>query len=261
MRAQYNDLTVHPVPCLSDNYAWLIEHPSGVTVVDPGEYLPVEKALGALKKPCTQLLLTHHHSDHIGGAETLLRDYPQALVCGPWRLKKRFNLQNQQGDTSFYDVISSINWNILQTPGHTKDHISFYTKGHVFCGDVLFSAGCGRILENEPASVLFASVNTLNTLPSTTKIYPGHEYTLANLTFANTLEPNNPDVQAAIQRTEQTRKKGLASLPTTLEQERRINPFLRTQNPSIRHHPKINANEHTSCETVFARLRALKDAF
>src|SRR5271163_1146112 len=230
-----SSLVVHPVRAFSDNYIWLIESPrvrGQVVAVDPGDEAPVIAELQRSGSSLAAILLTHHHPDHIGGVPGLLR-HGQVPVVGPndARIAHRTLTVEDKERCELPDL--GLSFEILQIPGHTVSHIAFCGHGALFCGDTLFSAGCGRMFEGTPQQ-MWASLSRLRDLPPETLMYCGHEYTAANLRFALTVEPANA---AAIEYQDQVarlRARDLPSLPSPLSLERRVNPFLRCDVPAVR---------------------------
>lgn len=253
-------LKVDIVPCLSDNYAYLIEDvKSGVTaIVDPSEADPVIQKLNQLDKKLDYILNTHHHFDHTGGNKNLKIRY-SSKVIGPKADEGRIpDIDIALGEGMVWDF-GSQKVQILDIPGHTRGHIAFYffDNESIFTGDTLFSVGCGRLFEGTPKQ-MYSSLNKLYKLPSNTKIYCGHEYTEKNIEFALTLEPEN---QALLDRQKEVlvmREKGLPSIPSTLENEKKTNPFLRTESKVLRKNLGMDSSDSVE---VFAKIRELKDSF
>lgn len=222
-------LSIHALPVLSDNYAWVLRDSATgtVAVVDPGEAEPVHAYLQAQGNRLDLILLTHHHNDHIGGAEALRQQYG-ARIVGALADQHRLpplDIAVQEGD---HVQVGESQGRVLAVPGHTLGHISYYFSDPpaLFCGDTLFSLGCGRLFEGTP-SQLFDSLHKLAALPSQTLVCCGHEYTLSNAAFALHATPDNAALHERVAEARQLRAKGLPTVPSTLGQELATNPFLR----------------------------------
>jgi hydroxyacylglutathione hydrolase len=257
-------LRVHPVPAFSDNYIWLIEAPAAqrrIVAVDPGDAVPVIAALKALGASLAAILLTHHHPDHIGGVGELKRHWPAAAVIAPddARIDQRTRTVHHGERCEMPDL--GLGFEILGIPGHTLSHIAFWGHGALFCGDTLFSAGCGRMFEGTPTQ-MNASLARLRALPPQTAVYCGHEYTAANLKFALTVEPTNSAAADYRERVATLRDAGLPTLPSTVGLEIQVNPFLRCEVPGVAAAAVAHAGKSLSEPSeVFAVLRAWKDQF
>jgi hydroxyacylglutathione hydrolase len=255
-------IKVRPVRAFSDNYIWLIEAPRDagrLVAVDPGEADPVIAELKRSGASLAAILLTHHHPDHVGGVGELLRHW-NVPVYGPEDSRIAPPVRSLgEGPCDMPDL--GLGFQILQVPGHTVSHIAFWGHGALFCGDTLFSAGCGRMFEGTPTQ-MNASLNKLRALPPETSVYCGHEYTAANLKFALTVEPDNAATLRYQQEVERLRAAGRPSLPSTLALEIRVNPFLRCEQDDVRAAAQRHAN-HALNEPaeIFAVLRAWKDNF
>lgn len=256
-------LRVRPVRAFSDNYIWLIDsprRPGHVVAVDPGEAAPVLAELQRSRCSLAAILLTHHHPDHIGGAAELRATGPMQVI-GPNDARISC-LTRAVGDGDWVDLTDlGLKFQVLHVPGHTLTHLAFVGHGAVFCGDTLFSAGCGRMFEGTPQQ-MHGSLRRLADLPPGTRVYCGHEYTAANLRFAAEVEPAN--AAAATHRTAVAalRDRDAPSLPSSIALEAQINPFLRcgidtVQAAATRHAGRPIADP----VDVFAVLRAWKDGF
>jgi hydroxyacylglutathione hydrolase len=237
-------LQVHPISAFTDNYIWAIrcpESPGCVAVVDPGDAAPVERYLSEKGMRLAAILLTHKHPDHVGGVETLLAAHEGVV-----------------GDAIELDGLG-LRLSVIAVPGHTLEHIAYYGHGAVFCGDTLFSFGCGRLFEGEPAQML-ASLDRIAGLPPETQVYCTHEYTEANLRFASRVLPEDEIIIDATERVAGLRRSGRPSLPVRLSEEMRGNPFLRVSEPAVRASCEQQTGESLPDRVaVFAALRAWKD--
>lgn len=256
-------LAVSPVRAFSDNYIWLIHgpaDPSVAVVVDPGDARPVNAALEQHGLRLHAILVTHHHPDHVGGVAELAASHG-APVYGPARERMPCEATTlDDGDHVRLDQ-PGLEFVVMNVPGHTLGHIAYYGHGALFCGDTLFSGGCGRLFEGTPTQ-MFDSLDRIASLPDDTRIYCAHEYTLSNLRFAASVEPGNADVIGALDATRALRERDVITLPSTLGRERRINPFLRAREPSVRSAAEAHAGR-TMAEPVevFATVRSWKDGF
>lgn len=220
------------IPAFKDNYIWLLHNETSAVIVDPGDATPVIATLNQLNLSLSAILITHHHHDHIGGVSTLLEHHPNAVIYAP----KRENYNFQHHAVNEPDIVSlpdfGLDFSVIDLPGHTLGHIAYYTPDILFCGDTLFGAGCGRLFEGTPEQ-MFHSLQKLAQLPADTKVYCTHEYTLHNINFALTLEPNNTALLQRKHDTEKLRDALQPSLPSTLKLELATNPFLRCTSPEI----------------------------
>ncbi|TLM78716.1 hydroxyacylglutathione hydrolase [Microbulbifer harenosus] len=251
-------ITIRPIPAFSDNYIWHLQHKDEHWVVDPGDADPVMRALG--RNQLTGILLTHHHFDHTGGVPALKQTY-ECPVYGPASIE---SVTHPLAEGDQFSVLGG-QWEVLSVPGHTLDHIALILHAdgarHLFCGDTLFAAGCGRLFEGTPEQ-MFRSLSRLADLPSDTLVYCAHEYTLSNLKFALTAEPGNPDIEARMASASRARAEHRPTLPSTIGIELATNPFLRTQSPAIQAqtHARADSEGDTPVE-IFATLRRWKDVF
>lgn len=223
-----------PLPAFADNYIWTLHDGHKALVVDPGDAQPVLNALQREGLLLESILVTHHHVDHTGGVAEL-RNATGARVFGPAGEEMPEPLQRLSGGESISTL--GLRFQILDVPGHTAGHIAFYCEDMdavplLFCGDTLFSGGCGRLFEGTPAQML-ASLDSLAALPDNTRICCTHEYTLSNLKFACAVEPGNSALQQYLAHCQVLRADGLPTLPSTMALERQINPFLRSRQPSV----------------------------
>lgn len=246
------------VPARSDNYIWLLhDEQHRCVIVDPGDAQPVLQLLDERGFTPTAILLTHHHDDHVAGVPALVQAYPSLEVYGPQETAK-CGAKHIVGDGDHIRLLNS-DFSVFSVPGHTLGHISYYSAPFLFCGDTLFSAGCGRIFEGTPKQ-MFESIQKISALPDNTLICCAHEYTLSNLEFAHTLWPEESKITAYLSEIRQLRAKSQSSLPTTLGLERTINLFLRCHEHDFQR--KI-LKESDNIETwqAFAHLRSKKDSF
>jgi hydroxyacylglutathione hydrolase len=256
-------LVVRPVRAFADNYIWLIESPrvpGHVVAVDPGDAAPVCAELRRSGLSLAAILLTHHHPDHIGGVEGLL-ELGSVPVIGPddARIALRNRTVHDGERCDLPDL--GLGFEILAVPGHTLSHIAFWGHGALFCGDTLFSAGCGRMFEGTPIQ-MNASLNRLRALPPDTRMFCGHEYTAANLRFALTVDPGNRTAQDYRDAVERLRAAGAPTLPSPLALEIRINPFLRCDTAAVRASAEAHAGRPLpEAADVFAELRSWKDSY
>ncbi|MBV9570885.1 MAG: hydroxyacylglutathione hydrolase [Alphaproteobacteria bacterium] len=253
-------LTVELIPCLTDNYAYLLHDPADglCAVVDPSEAAPVKRALEARGLKLTHILNTHHHFDHTGGNIPLKQEFG-AVVVGPEKDRERIPALDIGVDESAPWQFGSHMARILEIPAHTRAHIAFVFEGEsiAFTGDTLFAMGCGRLFEGTP-EMMWSSLSKLMALPDETRVYCGHEYTQSNGRFALTVEPNNSELQARMREVDTRRSQSAPTIPCTMELEKKTNPFLRPDSPEIRRTLGMDDADNV---TVFAELRRRKDNF
>lgn len=251
---------IHLVPCLKDNYAYILHEPRtrAVAVVDPSEAAPVIDALRARGLTLTHILNTHHHFDHTGG-NLELKERTGARIIGPRADADRIpgiDIQVGQGDLV---AIGTAIARVYDIPAHTRGHIAFWFEEAkaVFTGDTMFAMGCGRLFEGTPDQ-MWQSLSTLARLPADTRIYCGHEYTQSNGRFALSLEPGNADLVARMKEVDDLRQRGLPTIPSTIGLELKTNPFLRPDSEELRRTLRM---ERAAMVEVFAETRRRKDVF
>ncbi|MFI8743678.1 hydroxyacylglutathione hydrolase [Pseudomonas sp. NPDC077186] len=256
-------IRIDALPAFTDNYLWLLQDAASqrCAVVDPGDAAPVLAWLAA--HPGWQLsdiLVTHHHFDHVGGIEKL-KVATGARVLGP--VAEDIPVRDLAlGDGDRVEVLG-LRLQVLAVPGHTLGHIAYYQaeQGLLFCGDTLFAGGCGRLFEGTPQQ-MHESLERLAALPGATQVYCTHEYTLSNLRFAQAVEPDNPQIAARLSEVSRWREAGRISLPSSIALELASNPFLRTTQPAvIRAAERHDNRRYDQPSAVFASLRAWKDQF
>ena len=257
-------MNIYRISALSDNYIFLLHHPDSqiAAVVDPAEPQPVMQKLQELGAKLVAIFNTHHHGDHVGGNRDLLHYFPEAIVYGGAEDRCRIPGQSvflKEGDRVKFGDRSA---DVLFIPGHTRAHIAYYfppiavdTPGELFCGDTLFSGGCGRLFEGTPAQML-TSLSKIRALPDNTRVWCAHEYTLNNLKFAVTIDRENADLRSRFAEVQIARSQHEATIPAWLGVEKRTNPFLRWDQPEVK-----KAMGDRDPIATFAALRKQKDSF
>lgn len=258
-----NPIQITAIKAFKDNYIWAIARQNSTTtwVVDPGDAKPVLDFLQENQLKLSGILITHHHWDHCNGIKELIARY-DVPVYGPQKETILANKVVDERDEIFLSDLQ-INFQVLAIPGHTLDHIAYYSKEFniLFCGDTLFSAGCGRLFEGTPEQ-MYSSLMKIFALPEETQIYCAHEYTATNLKFALQIEPENLNLLKRVKEVDEMREKKLPSLPSTLALEKKINPFLRCSTENIITTAQTHI-KHTlkNPVDVFAVIRKWKDNF
>ncbi|MBN4053727.1 hydroxyacylglutathione hydrolase [Haliea sp. AH-315-K21] len=260
-------LEIYPIKAFSDNYLWLFKQSDSIDacIVDPGDAFPVLAYLKQEKLNLTAILLTHHHPDHVGGVNELLKHY-DVPVYGPESSAIPTVTQAlHEGDSI---VAGNTRFAVLEIPGHTLDHIAYFADAEsdqlptLFCGDTLFAGGCGRIFEGTPV-MMYDSLQKLAALNPATQVYCAHEYTLSNLAFAEAVLPEDSALQQRIQLEKEKREYDIPTVPSSISVELETNPFLRAENQAIIDAVRSQSGNQrvTRPDEVFAILRQLKDDF
>ena len=256
-----NMLEIIPIPAFQDNYIWLLKHGAHAAVVDPGDAAPVIATLKDLSLTLDAILITHHHSDHIGGVAELLKHWPKANVYAPKREQYDFP-HHAVGENDVVQLNTlNLDLTVMEVPGHTLDHVVYYgalfDTNMLFCGDTLFGAGCGRLFEGTPEQ-MYHSLQRLAKLPKNTAVYCTHEYTEHNLRFARSLDPGNAALAARQVDAAALRLAGKPTLPSYIGLELETNPFLRCHTAAIQLASGIN---NTDSVAVFAAIREMRNHY
>lgn len=254
-----NSMRLTALPAFQDNYIWALQTPDERTIfVDPGQAGPVFEAAAQGMQPAA-VLLTHHHDDHIGGVAELRQRWPRLRVFAP--VDERIALDCERVADGDRVQSSGFDFSVMEVPGHTRSHIAYLGHDHLFCGDMLFSLGCGRMFEGTPAQML-ASLKRMAVLPPQTLVCCGHEYTLANAVFARHVDPTNAALQRRQKEVQDMRSRSRPTVPAVLASELQCNPFLRTADAHIRDAIAARLGHAPADEVeVFAELRRWKDGF
>ncbi|OJY07835.1 MAG: hydroxyacylglutathione hydrolase [Nitrosospira sp. 56-18] len=256
-----------PVRAFADNYIWVIRDHRHAAVVDPGDASPILDYLRHEKLQLAAILNTHHHRDHVGGNEMLLREFPvpvygpatEAIPTVTHPLRECAGRESDEGVVYLREF--TLSFRVLDIPGHTAGHIAYYGGNMLFCGDTLFACGCGRLFEGTPGQMV-ASLQKLADLPKDTEVYCGHEYTLNNIRFARTVEPGNQELLEREKAVEALAKQHVPTLPSTIGLEKATNPFLRCGEPEVISSASAKMNKPLNDPvSVFAALRDWKNRF
>jgi hydroxyacylglutathione hydrolase len=245
------------IPAFKDNYIWLLTRGQRAAVVDPGDAAPVLARLEAEGLTLESILITHHHADHQGGVAALVERWQPTVFAPESESITGCNRPLLGGER--IEVLGQA-FEVLAVPGHTLGHLAYLAPGRLFCGDTLFGAGCGRLFEGTPAQ-MSASLDILATLPDDTLVYCAHEYTEANLRFAQAVEPDNPALRARVAKVAALRAAGLASVPSTLADEKATNPFLRCGEAAVIATARQRGATDMSRTAIFAAIRAWRNVF
>jgi hydroxyacylglutathione hydrolase len=254
-------ISIHQYLCLTDNYGALVhDSTTGATAcVDVPEAEPTLAALAERGWNLTDILITHHHADHVQGVPDVRAKFPNAEIWGPGKDAARIPFLDHQLKENDFARVGSLRARVIETPGHTVGHIAYHFEPDevAFCGDTLFSLGCGRVFET-PHAVMWSSLAKLAALPGETRIYCGHEYTESNGRFAATIESANPVLKARIEEVARLRAERKPSVPTSIAAELATNPFLRVEEPAVQAAVGMARAEPAA---VFGELRTRKDRF
>lgn len=253
-------LTLISLPAFEDNYIWVLHDDRHAVAIDPGDPAPLIAFLEANRLRLTAVLITHHHRDHTGG-NTLLRQRDNCAIYGPDNPRIPAVTHVLHGGDSVDLAQPELHFDVLATPGHTLDHISYVGHGSLFCGDTVFGCGCGKLFEGT-AAMMASSLDAILALPDATRVCCAHEYTLSNIDFAKTIDGDNPALLERERADRALREQNRPTLPSTLALEKATNPFLRFHQPDMRafasrylHRP------HPGPDEVFGAIRAAKDAW
>jgi hydroxyacylglutathione hydrolase len=254
------EFVIHRIPVLKDNYVWLAHDPAtaGTAVVDPAVAEPVLEALREKGWRLTHILNTHHHGDHVGG-NAALKAATGATIVGPRADRDRIpGIEVEVGDGDIY-AVGTQTARVFDVPGHTRGHIAYWFEASraLFCGDTIFMLGCGRLFEGTPQQ-MWRSISKLRALPPETRVYCAHEYTQSNARFALTVEPDNRELVERARRIDEMRARAEPTVPATLGEEIRTNPFLRADRPELQRAAGLAGRDPVA---VFGEIRHRKDVF
>jgi len=258
---QHRNFTVHQLPALRDNYIYLIEEQNSdsLIAIDPADATPVRKACTAFGKQLTHVLNTHHHWDHTDGNISLKSSFGCRIVGADIDAERIPAIDDKVAANDLLKV-GELDIRVLFVPGHTRGHIAYLLEDALFCGDTLFGAGCGRLFEGSPEQ-MWHSLTRLAALPDETRVYCAHEYTLANLLFAEHVDPGHMGLTERVARDSKKRAEGLPTVPSTIAEEKRTNPFLWPLDSSFNAGYSEREGVVSSAPAVFTHIRARKDRF
>jgi hydroxyacylglutathione hydrolase len=260
MEASMPEVIVTAIPAFTDNYIWLLTTGAAeCAVVDPGDAKPVERALHREGLELACILLTHHHADHVGGVSRLVAA-TGAQVFGPHDDRIAGQTRSLHEGERIELPSLGLEFEVIEVPGHTSTHIAYYGHDCLFCGDTLFSVGCGRLFEGTPEQMQ-ASLDKLAALPADTQVFCAHEYTLSNCDFALQVEPANEALQRRASQVEAARAAGRSTVPSLLGEELSVNPFLRCREPDVVRAARRRNPEAQPGASTLAEIRAWKDSF
>jgi hydroxyacylglutathione hydrolase len=253
-------LAIHSVPAFKDNYIWMLEDGRHAVAVDPGDDAPVEAFLKARGLELSAILATHHHADHVGGLPALAKHWKCPTFGPAHEVTAPLDHRLSEGDAITVPGVG-VKLSTLDIPGHTAGHIALFGDGMVFCGDTLFTCGCGRLFEGTPAEMA-DSLGKLARLPGDTRVYCGHEYTMANIRFAEAVEPGNRRLAERKARDAAKRGRSEPTVPATIAEELETNPFLRCGEPEVVAAAERHAGRKLKSPIeVFAEIREWKNNF
>lgn len=243
------------IKSLVDNYIWILTNKKNTVIIDPGDFHTTDIEIQKYRLNPIAILLTHKHNDHILGTNKLKNKYKKIKIFGPKEIQKIKNIIIIKNNILKFN---NFKFQILFTPGHTHEHVSYYIKPYLFCGDVLFSGGCGKIFEGT-SKQMYNSINLIKNLPNKTLLCPGHEYTIENLKFANSIIKNDKKIKKYIKIINKKIKQKNCTPISTLKTEKNINIFLRCNDLQIKN--KLHLKNNTSEELIFSIIRKIKDNF